>query len=80
MIREFIQEGNIQKTLENVCLILHHNDSQVEQLEEEFISICDYIGSHMDSNHVMRWLDIIENTYKQNINFSKLLEVKKFSS
>lgn len=62
MIKEFIQEGNIQKTLENVCLILHQNDSQVEQLEEEFISICDYIGSHMDSNHVMRWLDIIENT------------------
>jgi len=63
MLKEYIYKGNIQETLESVCLILHMNDNRIIQLSDIFIDICNYIGLNMEAEHSLKWLNIVELTY-----------------
>lgn len=67
-----IINGNIEQSLQKICEILCKNDDELERLEEEFVNICGYIGTHMDITHCKRWLDII-NDVKIFVNDSKIM-------
>lgn len=67
-----IINGNIEQSLQKICEILSKNDEDLEKLEEEFVNICSYIGTHMDITHCRRWIDIMNNV-KVFVNESKIM-------
>jgi len=63
MLTKYILTGNIQKALEHICFLLHTNDEKLDELENSFIEICNYIGLNMEIEHAKRWFDIVNSTY-----------------
>lgn len=64
MLVKYIKNGNIQQSLEHVCLILHMNDERITEIENDFIEICNFIGLNMEFEHAKRWFDIVNSTYQ----------------
>lgn len=63
MIYDKIIDGNIKESLEKVCEILYLKTS-IEELENDLILVCNYIGKNMNINHTKKWGELIELTYK----------------
>lgn len=73
MIKHLIKDGDVNNSLKELCKILSEN-KKINELEDDFIFICDYIGKHIEHHHATKYIDIVESTYQFISNTSILID------
>ena len=73
MIRNLIKNGDVNNSLKELCKILSEN-TNINNLEDDFIFICDYIAKHIEHHHSTKYIDIIKSASKFISNDSILID------